>query len=94
MMLDPLIGAVCTPPEISQMTDEMLVAHAKWLPQYRADIAVAKRRLAKEPPLARFDTTGACRKAIADVQTVAKRTAATAAKRKAGKALNIAQPEG
>ncbi len=94
MMLDPLVGAVCTPPEISQMTDRMLVAQAKWLPQYRAGIAAAKRSLAREPSLARFDTTGACRKAMSGVKTVARRSAATAAKRKAGKALDIAEPEG
>jgi len=29
MMLDPLVGAVCTTPEISRMADEMLVAQAK-----------------------------------------------------------------
>ena len=72
----------------------MLVAQAKWLPQYRTTIAAAKRRLAREPSLARFDTTGACRKAMATIKTVAKRTAATAAKRKAGQALNIVEPEG
>ncbi len=45
MMMDPLTGAVCDPEEISQMTDEMLVAEAAWLPQYRAAIPAAKRRL-------------------------------------------------
>ncbi len=94
MMLDPLVGAVCTPPEISQMTDEMLVAQAKWLPQYRYAIPEARRLLAKEPKLARFGTAGACRKEMAGVKAVAKRNAATAAKRKAGKALNITEPEG
>jgi alpha-galactosidase len=34
MMLDPLVGAVCNPPEISQLVDEMLTAQARWLPQY------------------------------------------------------------
>ena len=34
MMMDPLVGAVCTTPEISRMTDELLAAQAKWLPQY------------------------------------------------------------
>ena len=47
MMLDPLTGAVCDPPEIWQMADEMLVAQAKWLPQYRKAINAAKKRLAK-----------------------------------------------
>ena len=46
MMLDPLTGAVCNPPEIWQMVDEMLVAQEQWLPQYREAIAAAKERLA------------------------------------------------
>ena len=33
MLHDPLVGAVCNPEEVWQMTDEMLVAQAKWLPQ-------------------------------------------------------------
>ena len=94
MMLDPLVGAVCTTPEIEQMTDEMLIAQAKWLPQYRAQIPAIRRRFAKAEKLARFDASGACRKAFADVKTVARRNAATAAKRKAGKMLNITEPEG
>jgi len=47
MMVDPLVGAVCNPPEIWQMVDELLVAQARWLPQYRKAVAAAKRRLAK-----------------------------------------------
>ncbi len=46
MMMDPLTGAVCDPEEISQMTDEMLVAGAKWLPQYAHEIPKARNRLA------------------------------------------------
>ena len=45
MMMDPLVGAVCNPPEIWQMVDEMLVAQERWLPQYAKAIADAKRRL-------------------------------------------------
>jgi alpha-galactosidase len=45
MMMDPLVGAVCNPPEIWQMVDEMLVAGEQWLPQYKKAIADAKRRL-------------------------------------------------
>ena len=45
MLHDPLVGAVCNPEEVWQMTDEMLVAQAKWLPQYRAEIPAAARRL-------------------------------------------------
>lgn len=45
MLHDPLIGAVCNPEEVWQMTDEMLVAQAQWLPQYQGEIAGAKERL-------------------------------------------------
>ena len=45
-MMDPLTGAVCNPPEIWQLVDEMLVAQAEWLPQYSAPIAAAQERLA------------------------------------------------
>ncbi len=44
-MMDPLTGAVCNPPEIWQLVDEMLVTQSKWLPQYKQAIAAAKRRL-------------------------------------------------
>ncbi len=37
--MDPLTGAVCNPPEIWKMTDEMLIAQAQWLPQYSSQIA-------------------------------------------------------
>ncbi len=47
MMLDPLTGAVCNPPEIWQMADEMLIAEEQWLPQYKKAIAEAKERWAK-----------------------------------------------
>ena len=47
MMMDPLVGAVCDPPEIWQMVDEFLVAQAQWLPQYKKAIAAARKRLAK-----------------------------------------------
>ena len=46
-LMDPLVGAVCTPPEIWQMVDEMLVAGAAWLPQYADAIAAAQARLAQ-----------------------------------------------
>ena len=45
VMMDPLTGAVCTPAEIFQMVDEMLVAQERWLPQYAEEIARAKKRL-------------------------------------------------
>ena len=41
MLHDPLTGAVCDPEEIWQMTDEMLVAQAEWLPQYQGNGSIA-----------------------------------------------------
>ncbi len=49
-LMDPLTGAVCTPDEIISMIDEMLVAGAKWLPQYAEEIERAKVRLENNPP--------------------------------------------
>lgn len=46
-LMDPLTGAVCNPPEVWQMIDEMLIAQAEWLPQYTQAIAAAKERFAK-----------------------------------------------
>ena len=94
MLLDPLVGAVCTTPEASQMTDELLIAQARWLPQYREAIPAAKKRFASEPRLGTHSTRGAARKAVAGAKQVAKRNARTVAGRKAGKKLDIAEPEG
>ena len=46
MLHDPLVGAVCSPEEVWQLADEMLVAQAQWLPQYAAEIPKAQARLA------------------------------------------------
>ena len=61
MLHDPLTAAVCSPEEVWQMTDEMLVAQAQWLPQYADEIPAAKRRLAKAEPLGTRDGQGAAR---------------------------------
>ncbi|MDE6817069.1 MAG: alpha-glucosidase/alpha-galactosidase, partial [Lachnospiraceae bacterium] len=53
-MMDPLTGAVCTPDEIIQMVDEMLVAGDAWLPQYKEEIALAKKRLENKTVPCRF----------------------------------------
>ena len=45
MLHDPLVGAVCNPEEVWQMTDEMLVAQAQWLPQYQDEVPHAIQRL-------------------------------------------------
>ena len=46
MLHDPLVGAVCDPEEVWQLTDDMLVAQASWLPQFKKDIPLARKRLA------------------------------------------------
>jgi alpha-galactosidase len=61
MMMDPLTGAVCDPPEIWQMVDEMLVAQEQWLPQYGRAIADAKRRVASGKPIPTREYRGAAR---------------------------------
>ena len=61
MMMDPLVGAVCNPPEIWQMVDEMLVAQAAWLPQYAGAIAAARARLDGGKKIATRQTEGAAR---------------------------------
>jgi alpha-galactosidase len=63
-MLDPLVGAVCNPPEIWQMVDEMLVAGARWLPQYRRAIAAARKRLSRGPLIRTHGSNGAARRRI------------------------------
>jgi alpha-galactosidase len=45
MLHDPLVGAVCNPEEVWQMTDEMLIAQAQWLPQYKNEVSHAIQRL-------------------------------------------------
>jgi alpha-galactosidase len=47
MMHDPLTAATLNAEEAWQMTDEMLVAQARWLPQYRQEIPRARKRLAE-----------------------------------------------
>ena len=61
MLHDPLVGAVCDPPEVWQMTDQMLVAQSQWLPQYRKEIAAAAKRHAAEPRLGKHTSRGAAR---------------------------------
>ena len=44
---DPLVGAICTPEEVWQMVDEMVVAQAEWLPQYAHAVDAARDRLSR-----------------------------------------------
>ena len=74
VLLDPLVGAVCNPPEVWQLVDEMLVAQAEWLPQYADAVAPAKARLEAGPSLARDDATGAVRlktRSVAELEAAA-----------------------
>ena len=61
MLHDPLTAAVCNPAEVWQLADAMLVAQAKWLPQYRREIPKARKRLAAEKDLGTKSTEGAAR---------------------------------
>jgi alpha-galactosidase len=64
---DPLVGAICTPDEVWQMVDEMLVAQAKWLPQYADAIPAAKERL-KNPKVKTREWEGAARLKVRSVE--------------------------
>lgn len=75
---DPLTAAVCNPPEIWQMMDEMLVAQARWLPQYRHEIARARKRLAAGKPLAKYRGRGAARLRVRTPAELARRRGLTA----------------
>lgn len=72
MMMDPLTGAVCNPPEIWQMVDEMLVAQEQWLPQYEEAIQAAKERLASGNLIPTKDYQGAVRLKVKTVDEMAK----------------------
>ena len=64
---DPLVGAICTPEEVWQMVDEMLVAQAQWLPQYAHAIPAAVERL-KTPKVKTRDWAGAARFDVRSVE--------------------------
>ncbi len=64
---DPLVGAICTPDEVWQMVDEMLVSQAQWLPQYADAIPAAKDRM-RNPKVKTKDWEGAARLKIRAVE--------------------------
>lgn len=68
MMMDPLVGAVCNPPEIWQMIDELLVAQAEWLPQYANAIEEARDRLASDERVPTRSYAGAARLKVKSVE--------------------------
>lgn len=87
-MMDPLVGAVCTPPEIWQMVDDMLIAQEKWLPQYEQSIIKAKERQKREERLPTKEYTGAARLKTKTVEEMrANREEASKNAKEADKAL-------
>lgn len=64
---DPLVGAICTPEEVWQMVDEMVVAQAEWLPQYAHAIDGAKHRLSRATVKTR-DWSGVARRPIRSIE--------------------------
>lgn len=75
---DPLVGAICTPEEVWQMVDEMLVAQAAWLPQYAEAIPAARERL-KDPKVKTRVWDGAARLHVRSVEELREAKAAKAA---------------
>ncbi|MEM6667554.1 MAG: alpha-glucosidase/alpha-galactosidase, partial [Pseudomonadota bacterium] len=63
---DPLVGAICSPDEVWQMVDELLVAQAEWLPQYTHAIADARQRL-EVPKVKTRDWEGSARLSVRSV---------------------------
>jgi alpha-galactosidase len=64
---DPLVGAICSPDEVWRMVDEMLVAQARWLPQYAHAIDGAGKRLSSAPARA-TERQGAARRPVRSVE--------------------------
>jgi len=89
-MMDPLTGAVCDPEEISRMVDEMLVAEARWLPQYKKEIPRARRRLKSGKPLGTKKGGGAAR---IKIRTVAEMKKNAAAARRSAQAADKAEAQ-
>jgi alpha-galactosidase len=85
MLHDPLVGAVCNPEEVWQMTDEMLVAQAQWLPQYadKGEIDAARKRLADHEHhgtrVKTVQTSGAARQHVRSIDEMARDRAAARA---------------
>ena len=67
MLLDPLVGAVATPPEVWQLVDDMLLAQRRWLPQYGDAIAAAEERLSSADRLPTREWEGAARLEVRSV---------------------------
>lgn len=74
MLHDPLVGAVCNPEEIWQLTDEMLIALAPWMPNYASEIPKARERLSTHERngtrVRTRETRGAARKETKSVEAM------------------------
>ena len=70
MLHDPLVGAVCDPPEVWRMADEMLVAQAEWLPQYEDEITKAAKRLQAPSDVKTRDWHGAARRRVRSLEEI------------------------
>lgn len=96
MLHDPLVGAVCNPEEVWQLTDEMLIAQAQWLPQYQHAIPEARQRLQHAEQhgtrVKSVETQGAARlptKTIQEMQLTALESRANAGAADKGKMTKI-----
>ena len=72
---DPLVGAICTPDEVWQMVDEMVVAQAQWLPQYAARHSGRQGAMSKAT-VKTSDWSGAARKTVRSVEELRQMTGA------------------
>ena len=61
ILLDPLVGAVCNPPEVWHMVDSMLLAQQEWLPQYQSEFKCAEIRLKDNPVNVKEHANGSAR---------------------------------
>jgi alpha-galactosidase len=66
---DPLVGAICTPEEVWQMVDEMVVAQAAWLPQFAGQVEGARQRLSRATVKTR-DWKGAASKPVRSIEEI------------------------
>ena len=79
MLYDPLTAAVCNTEEVWQLTDDLLIAQSRWLPQYKSQIPAAKKRLATATKngtrVKLSDSHGAARLATKTVEQMRKNAA-------------------
>ena len=79
MLHDPLVGAICTPEEVWQMVDEMLVAQAAVAAAIRRRHRRRATAPAARPKVKTRDWQGAARRAIRSVDELRTAKAAKAA---------------